>query len=497
MIRQHQHLGQKQLLKLSPQQIQLLNFLQLNTLELEQKIKDELEENPALEAELSTLESDIPASELAESDSADEEAGREDAEDYDPFEVLDQYQQDDETPDYKTASDTRSNDEIPYTPIIVQGKDFREQLKDQLSVMTLAPRERLMTGYVVDSLDDDGYLRIELADMADNLSFAQSIFVEEDELENALKTVQGLDPAGVGARDLRECLLLQLEVKHHHISCIKLAYTIVDNHLTDLANRNYDKMMHALGASAKDMKAAAAIIEKLSPRPVGSSTADLVKNQNIIPEFIVEKGEDNTFNIQLTNSNTAGLRLSSDMVDMLESMRRDKSGKQSRSAVQYLRSKVNSALWFMEMVRQREHSMLKTIQAIVLLQEQFFRNGEFKDLRPMILKDVAEHTGLDISTISRITSMKYALTDFGIVHLKELFNGGLVKTDGEMVTKKEISNLIDDLIQNEDKQNPIADQEIAEILHKQGYTVARRTVAKYRDAMNLPVAKMRKALPQM
>jgi len=497
MIRQSQQQGQKQLLKLSPQQIQLLNFLQLNTLELEQKIKDELEENPALEADSSTSEADLtlPETESTSGDAPETESeGDAEAEDYDRFELLEQYHQDDDLPEYKTAVDQRTTDDLPFSPTLVQGSDFREQLKDQLVMMPLDDRERLLAGYLVDSLDDDGYLRLELDDIADNLSFAHGIFVVTSELESALEIVQGLEPVGVGARDLRECLLLQLEAKQHNVACIDLSYTIVKKHLNDLANRNYDKLINLLGVSAQDMKCATALIARLNPRPVGSNTAELVKNQNIIPEFVVEKTDDGQFQVFLANGNSASLRISGDMVQMLESMQRDKSGKRDKAAVQYLRSKVDSAIWFVEMVRQREQSMLKSMQAIVTLQRDYFRSGDEKDLHPMILKDVAEQTGLDISTISRVTSMKYALAPFGIVHLKELFNGGLAKTDGEMVTNKEISDIISELIGLENKQNPITDQEMADKLLEKGYHVARRTVAKYRDAMNIPVAKMRKAL---
>jgi len=494
MIRQSQQQGQKQLLKLSPQQIQLLNFLQLNTLELEQKIKDELEENPALEAEATAADAD-PSLPEAEPPAADGESDSDgETEDYDRFDLLEQYHQDDDQPEYKTASDPRSAEENSFGPTLVQGSDFREHLKDQLVMMPLNDRERLLASYLVDSLDDDGYLRLELDDIADNLSFAHGLFIETIELEAALETVQELEPVGVGARDLRECLLLQLEAKQHNVACIDLAHTIVKKHLNDLANRNYDKLINVLGVSAEDMKCATALIARLNPRPVGSNTAELVKNQNIIPEFVVEKTDDGQMQVFLTNGNSASLRISSDMMEMLESMQRDKSAKRDRAALQYLRSKVDSAIWFVEMVRQREQSMLKSMQAIVTLQRDYFRTGEEKDLRPMILKDVAEQTGLDISTISRVTSMKYALAPFGIVHLKELFNGGLAKTDGEMVTNKEISDIISELIRLEDKHNPITDQEMADKLLGKGYHVARRTVAKYRDAMNIPVAKMRKSL---
>ena len=497
MIRQSQQQGQKQLLKLSPQQIQLLNFLQLNTLELEQKIKDELEENPALEAEATAAEADpaLPEAELPTADAAEGESESDsETEDYDRFELLDQYHQDDDLPEYKITGELRSPDDTPFSPTLVQSADFREQLKDQLVMMPLSDRERVLAGYLVDSLDDDGYLRLDLDDIADNLSFAQGIFVETPELEAALEIVQSLEPVGVGARDLRECLLLQLEAKQHTVACIDLAHTIVKKHLNDLANRSYDKLINLLGVSTQDMKCATALIARLNPRPVGSNTAELVKNQNIIPEFVVEKTDDGQFQVFLANGNSASLRISGDMVEMLESMQRDKSGKRDKAAVQYLRSKVDSAIWFVEMVRQREQSMLKSMQAIVTLQRDYFRTGDEKDLHPMILKDVAEQTGLDISTVSRVTSMKYALAPFGIVHLKELFNGGLAKTDGELVTNKEISDIISELIGLEDKHNPITDQEMADKLLVKGYHVARRTVAKYRDAMNIPVAKMRKTL---
>lgn len=494
MIRQSQQQGQKQLLKLSPQQIQLLNFLQLNTLELEQKIKDELEENPALEAEALAADIDptLPEAEAPAPDGEPESDGE--TEEYDRFDLLEQYHQDDDLPEYKTTNDLRNTEETSFSPTLVQGADFREHLKEQLVMMPLSDRERLLVIYLVDSLDDDGYLRLELDDVADNLSFAHGTLIETVDLEAALEILQDLEPVGVGARDLRECLLLQLEAKQHSVACIDLAYTIVKKHLNDLANRNYDKLINMLGVSAEELKCATSLIARLNPRPVGSNTAELVKNQNIIPEFIVEKTDDGQMQVFLANGNSASLRISSDMVQMLESMQRDKSGKRDKAALQYLRSKVDSAIWFVEMVRQREQSMLKSMQAIVTLQRDYFRTGDEKNLRPMILKDVAEQTGLDISTISRVTSMKYALAPFGIVHLKELFNGGLAKTDGEMVTNKEISDIIGELIGLEDKHNPITDQEMADKLLEKGYHVARRTVAKYRDAMNIPVAKMRKAL---
>lgn len=480
MLIQNQQLGQKQLLKLSPQQIQLLNFIQLNTLELEEKIRDELEENPALEA-------GIPVPDPVEPSEYPSDPG-----DFDRLELPDQYCRDDKIPDYKTAPDPRSAGKPDYNSPLVQTKDFRELLKDQLTMMSLPPRNRLLAGYLVDSLDDDGYLRLSVADIADNLSFAYNIFVTETELSDELETVQGLDPPGVGARDLRECLLLQLDAKRHNLDGIDVAQQIVDKHLNDLAGHHYEKLMTELGITSRQLKCAIEMIEKLNPRP-GGGASELFKNQNIIPEFVVEKTDSGDFRVAITNGSTE-LHLSRDMMETLEAMRRDKTGKQNKAAVQYLRSKVDSALWFIKMVRQREQSMLKTIRALVQLQTDYFHTGDPKYLRPMILKDVAEQIGLDVSTISRVTSTKYAMADFGIVHLKDLFHQGMVKADGKRVTNREISEHIAAMIAAEDKQHPISDQVIADALAENGYVVARRTVAKYREMMHIPAAKMRKEM---
>jgi RNA polymerase sigma-54 factor len=490
MLNQVQQLGQKQLLKLSPQQIQLLNFIQLNALELDQKIKDELEENPCLELEAPAT-TDEEASAEAEPES---EAPRDDYSD-DPFAILDQYHQDDDIPDYKTTMEYRGVDtDERYSAPAVERKDFREQLKDQLLMMNLPRREMLLSGYIIDSLDDDGYLRHDLGDLADTLSFAQGLFVEEAELESALELVQTLEPAGIGARDLRECLMLQLEGKRVSTEGVDIAWTIVDRYLADLGNRNYEKILHVIGCSTEQLRQAIAVIERLSPKPVTTSVSELAESQNIIPEFIIEKDDSGDITVQLTNKSTAELRLNSEMMEMLEALSHDRGNKQNKAAAQYLRSKVNSALWFIDAIKQRENSMLRTIQTIVRFQREYFLSGDYKKLKPMILKDVAERTGLDISTISRVTSTKYALTDFGIVHLKELFTNGLMKEDGELASNKEIRDIIIDLINGEDKKNPITDQEISDILQKTGYVVARRTVAKYRDSLNIPVAKMRRGL---
>ena len=492
MIRQNQQLGQKQTLNLSPQQIQLLHFIQLGTLELEQRIENEILENPALEND--APEPDINA-EITENPSENDSTDDADM-DMERFEIIEQYHRDDtndDTPDYATATpELRNNTEETFQQTLAQTYDFREQLKAQITVLQLPAREKMLAGYIVDSLDDDGYLRVSIPDLADMLSFAHGIVVEESEVESELETVQSLEPAGIGARDLRECLMLQLENQPYGLENAELALRIVRDHLDDLAAQHYDKIVRSLNVSVPEIRAAAAFIKKLNPRPVAGQTTELAKNHNIIPEFIVEKDEEGNLQVYLPNANSDGLHVSSHMREMLQSMQVSKPKQKEKAAMQYLRSKVDAAMWFVEMVRQREHSMLVTMQAIVQIQREYFMTGDAKKLRPMILKDVAQIAQLDISTISRVTSLKYALTDFGTVHLKDLFQQGMAKTDGELVTNKEISSLIADLIAAENKQQPVSDQEICNMLREKGYNLARRTVAKYRDAMNIPIATKRR-----
>lgn len=482
-MRQKQQLGQKQSLKLAPQQLQLLNLLQLSSFELEQRIQDEIEENPALEAERNADDDQLASDSY---DSADADTSEKD------FDPADEYSSDDAPPDYKTTdTDSSPVATADWQSPQAQGKDFREQLHDQLSVLPLSPRERSLVAYLADSLDDDGYLRNDLADLADTLSFAHGLLVDEAELIGAVEVLQGLEPVGIGARDLRECLLLQLEAQHHHTEHIALAHQIVADHLHDFAQHSLEKIARQLGISALQVQHAAALIGRLTPRPAGGNTTELAKNRHIIPEFVVEKSEQGHLRVSLAQSNSDRLRLSPDMAETLRTLQQHAPKAQEKAAARYLRSKTESALWFIDMVRQREHSMLSTMQTIVALQADYFATGDVKTLRPMILKDVAERTGLDISTISRVTSTKYAVTDFGTVHLRTVFNQGTARSDGELVTQREISDLLADLIAAEDPLHPLSDQGLTDLLEEKGYPVARRTVAKYRDALGLPTAKSR------
>lgn len=471
------------MLKLSPQQMHLLSLLQLNPYELDQRIQDEISENPALEQESATLD----AAAAPEPFETEQEPAPEKN-----FELLDAYHQDDEQPEPKTSAALNHPSERPdWSAPLVSTKDFREQIHDQLSVLPISSEERTLAAYLVDSLEDDGYLRQSLADLADSFSFAQGCVVEEADLEAALELVQDLEPAGIGARDLRECLLLQLEAKQHQLKHVGLAYTIVSAHLDDFAQRNLEKIAQALGTTLQEIELASVIIERLTPRPAGGNTTELVKNRHIIPEFLIEKEENGAFRISLSFSNSDTLRLSSDMSETFRMLQRQSHKNAEKAASQYIRSKLDAAIWFIDMVRQRENSMLKVMHSIVALQMDFFYCGDEKTLRPMGLKDIAEQTGLDISTISRVTSTKYALTDFGLVQLRSLFHQGMERTDGEWVTQREISDLMAAIIQQEDKTNPLSDQQLAAILGTKGYPIARRTVAKYRDALHLPNAKLR------
>lgn len=483
MLRQNQHFSQKQLLKLSPQQIQLLNFIQFNALELEQKIHDELEDNPILESNTNNATVNAETERSAETDTRiDDERGG----------FLEGYQQEDFIPDYRTRAEEKSNAESLFLGNLVEQSDFRDALRQQLTMLSLSEKALLLTHYLIDNLDDDGYLRISLEDIMDNLAFSQQLYVTEDELLEQLETLQLLEPVGVGARNLRECLLLQIENKPNQTPYIQSAWKIVNAHLEDLGAHHYDQIKTALRISSEELQHAIELITKLNPRPIGDHGAHLYKNQNIIPEFLVEQNEAGLFNVSLLKASTE-LRLSSAMLDKLEQLRQAKRKGAEKENHGYLKSKMDAAVWFIEMIRMRENSMLLSMQGIVQLQPEYFQSGDPKQLRPMGLKDIAAITGFDVSTISRVTSTKYAQTDFGVVHLKSLFNQGIANADGDMVTNKEIMDALSTIVAEEDKSNPISDQDIVTKLATRGYVLARRTVAKYREILHLPAAKMRKA----
>jgi RNA polymerase sigma-54 factor len=483
-----QKLQQKLLQKLSPQQIQMIKLLEVPTLQIDQRIKKELEENPALE-EGPEDEENIPAEEQDEEQFDVEDKEKEEF-------TLDDYIEEDDIPEYRLQSNNYSKDDekradIPFST----GSSFHEHLESQLGLRELTEKQKILGEYILGNIDEDGYLRRELGNIVDDLSFLQNINTNVDELTDVLKIIQDLEPAGVGARTLKECLLLQLEKRDTLQPSIKLAYKILDQYFNEFSKRHYDKIVARLGISEADLKSAIDEILRLNPKPGGIYSDPFSKtSQPIIPDFILELSEDG-FDLHLNARNLPELRLSASYNEMLREYSRDKSQKKEmKDAVLFVKQKIDSAKWFIDAIKQRQNTLLLTMNAILEYQQDYFIIGDETKLKPMILKDVAEMTGLDISTISRVANSKYIQTHFGIFPLKFFFSEGLQTDSGEEVSTREIKRILQDCIENEEKRHPLTDERLTEILQEQGYQIARRTVAKYREQLNIPVARLRKEI---
>ena len=486
-MNQQQVQAQKQVLKFSPQQIQMLNLLQLNSIGIEERIKDEIEENPVIE------EGKDEEQEIAEQEETVETPTDESNEAEEEFSYED-YLEEDYIPDYRTYANNSSADDQVFSAVVVQRNTFQDQIKDQLAVFNLEPGPLKLAKYIVDSLDDDGYLRIPLSKLADDFSFMEGSFIEEEELVRMLSLIQQCDPPGVGARKLKECLLIQLkrQAKANGETNTNPATYIVQHFFSELSNKNYDKIIRESGLHVDEIREALKVITHLNPKPISGSAAVDMPVTTIIPEFIVNRQEDK-FEIMLTNQNIPSLRINKKYVEMIEvaSTHKDEIPKSEKQALQFVRQKINAARWFIDAIKQREQTMLKTITAIVELQKEFFLTGDKKKLQPMILKDVAEKIHMDISTASRVTSTKYVQTQYGTFLLKDLFSTGLQKQDGEEVSNKKLQQLISEMIDTENKKKPLTDFQIASQLKSRGYILARRTVAKYREKLNIPMARLR------
>jgi RNA polymerase sigma-54 factor len=481
-----QRLQQKLLQKLSPQQIQMIKLLEVPTLQIEQRIKKELEENPALEE--GADEEDIPAE--TEEDQFDEKD-----KDQEEF-TLDDYIEEDDIPDYRLQEKNYSKDEDKRTEIPFSvGFSFHEHLESQLGLRDLNDKQKILGEYILGNIDEDGYLRRELINIVDDLAFLQNVETTEDELEEVLKIIQDLEPAGVGARTLRECLLLQIEKRDTSQPSLKLAHTILDLYFEEFTKRHYDKIISRLGITEDEIKAAIDEILKLNPKPGGVYSDPFNKtSQPIIPDFILELSEDG-FDLHLNSKNLPELRLSSSYSEMLHTYSKDKSQKKEmRDAVLFVKQKIDSARWFIDAIKQRQNTLLLTMNAILEYQQEYFIDGDETKLKPMILKDVAEMTGLDISTVSRVANSKYVQTHFGIFPLKFFFSEGLQTDSGEEVSTREIKRILQDCIENEQKRKPLTDESLTDILQEKGYQIARRTVAKYREQLNIPVARLRREI---
>lgn len=483
-----QKLQQKLLQRLSPQQILLMKLLQIPSIALEQRIKQEIEENPALEdasdPELSTDQDEFPDTEADPVTELEKER--------DDFDITD-YLDDDDIPAYRLNSGNTSPDdehrEIPYA----SGASFHEVLISQLGLRVLDDRQQKIATYIIGNIDESGYLNRDLSAMVDDLAFTQNIITDIKEIDQLLKVVQEFDPAGVGARDLRECLLIQLRRKDQS-PAVELATELVDNFFDELSKKHYDKITKKTKATDEDLRDAINEVLKLNPKPGNSLDEGSRSSQYIMPDFFIYNRGDE-LELQLNSRNMPELRLSRGYTDMLETYSETKSKSNSqKEAVQFIRQKIDSAKWFIDAIKQRQHTLFVTMKAIMDYQREYFLTGDETKLRPMILKDIAEKVGLDISTISRVANSKYVQTPFGTFLLKSFFSESMQTDSGEEVSTREIKKILSDCIAAEDKAKPLTDEQLTDILKEKGYNIARRTVAKYREQLNVPVARLRKEL---
>jgi RNA polymerase sigma-54 factor len=465
----------------------MIKLLEVPAIQMEQRIKKELEENPALEE--GADEEEIHTEEQ------EEEQFEEKDKDQEEF-TIDDYIDDDDIPEYRLQAKNYSKDddkrmEIPFSA----GSSFHEYLDSQLILRDLSEKQKILGEHILGNIDEDGYLRRELSNIVDDLAFQQNVTTTEEELDEVLAIIQDLEPAGVGARTLRECLLLQIVKRDQSAPEVELSYKILDQYFEEFSKRHYEKIVSRLNITEEELKSAIDEILKLSPKP-GSAFGDTYSKsaQQIIPDFILELSEDG-FDLHLNSRNLPELRLSKSYNEMLQTYSRGKGNKKEmKDAVQFVKQKIDSAKWFIDAIKQRQNTLLLTMNAILKYQEEYFIDGDETKLKPMILKDVAEMTGLDISTVSRVANSKYIQTHFGIFPLKFFFSEGLQTDSGEEVSTREIKRILQDCIDNEKKRRPLTDEKLTDILQEKGYQIARRTVAKYREQLNIPVARLRKEI---
>lgn len=483
-----QQLSQKLLQKLSPQQIQLMKLIQLPTQALEQKIKEELEANPALEE---GREDDMSAEDrLNEGDDTyDNDSDVIEAEDIN----VDEYLSDDEVPDYRYRANNYSADDEETSVPVSGGTSFHEYLTTQLGMRNLTGENRLVAEYLLGNIDDDGYIRRDLSSIVDDLAFTQNIFTDEARLEKILKEIQDLDPPGVGARDLKECLLLQL-YRRQPTASILTAIAILEEHFDEFIKKHYQKMMDRLEIDEEFLKDAIHEISRLNPKPGNSSSNTQQSIQTVIPDFIINI-QDGELELSLNARNAPELNVSREYKEMLESYKNTKEkNKSQKEAILFVKQKLDGAKWFIDAIRQRQQTLMLTMSSIMNFQKEYFLSGDQRKLKPMILKDIADEISMDISTVSRVASNKYVQTPYGTFLIKEFFSESMKNEAGEDVSTKQIKKILEDSIGEEDKKKPLTDEKLAKLLKEKGFPIARRTVAKYREQLNIPVARLRKQL---
>lgn len=468
---------QKQVLslqqKLSPQQIQTIKLLELPAMQLEQRIKQEIENNIVLEEDERTPEEEEPQ-QIS----------------------VDEYLREDETPSYKSRINNYSKDDKQRPVILSEGRSLQEYLVEQLGYRNLSEREMRLATYLVGSIDEDGYLRRELDAIADDIAFTLGIETTAEELERLLDVIHDLEPAGIGARNLRECLLLQMGQLPMNTPARRLARRILTDYFDEFVKKHYEKLISRLQVSEEEFRDAIAEIRRLTPKP-GNLYAEGGTDTTpyIVPDFILDY-HDGRFDLSLNSSNIPEVRINRRYAEMLRDMvAPDGTVKaEDREALQFVKSKIDSAKWFISAIKQRHDTLMRTMQTILDYQKEYFKDGDKSKLRPMILKDIADRTGLDVSTISRVVNSKYVQTQFGIILLKSLFSEAMQTESGEEVSSYEIKNILQQCIDEEDKRHPLTDETLMDILNSKGYRIARRTVAKYREMLNIPVARLRKQI---
>ncbi len=484
-----QRLQQKLLQKLSPQQIILMKLLQIPTVALDQRIKQEIEENPALE-DLSegTADSDSSSSDDFESEFNDDNSR--DTSEFDFNDYLDE----DDIDSYKLKAHNESAEdehkEIPYA----SETSFQELLNEQLSMLGLDDKQFLIATNLIGNLDDSGYLMRDISAMVDDFAFSLNMETNEKEILEVLEIIQELDPPGIAARNLQECLLLQLKRLEEQTPAVELAYRILETQFEKFTKKHYDKILEKLNITEKQLKLAIDEILKLNPKPGNSVGSTSKLNHYIIPDFIIHNNN-GQLELTLNSRNAPELRVSQTYADMLQGYSETKhKSEQLKDAVMFIKQKIDSARWFIDAIKQRQNTMYVSMEGIMNFQKEFFLTGDLSKLKPMILKDIADRVGLDISTVSRVANSKYVETQFGTFLLKEFFSKSIENDSGEDVSTREIKNLVKEFIDNEDKSKPLNDDELTELLTKRGYKIARRTVAKYREGLDIRVARLRKEI---
>ena len=490
-----QGLYQKQLQKLSPQQIQLMKLLQIPTANIEERIKEELEENPALEQDEEGHEDEYDESkdEFADNEETFDLDGS--PEEYDNIDISEYVKEgDDDVADYKLRDDNYGEDEERKTVPRKVETGFNELMLEQLGMLNLNEHQHQVAEQIIGSLDDDGYLRREVAAIVNDLAFRNNINTTDDEVASLILQIQQFDPAGVAARNLQECLIIQLERKLHEGKHIELALKVLEKYFEEFTKKHYEKIQRGLGLNDEQLKAVINQIIKLNPKPGGLVGESNKGESYIIPDFFI-LNSNGKLDLTLNGRNAPELRISGGYRDMLRDYDKGtKKNKQQKEAVLFIKQKIDSAKWFIDAIKQRQHTLAITMEAIMKHQYEFFVSGDETELRPMILKDIAEDTNLDISTISRVANSKFVQTEFGTYRLKFFFSESLQTDSGEEVSTREVKKILSDMIEAESKKHPFSDERLTDMLLEKGYNIARRTVAKYREQLNIPVARLRKEL---